>query len=121
MMTPPSLLCGAGAFVRENMEIGRGHVRKSLTLLFRLAAFFFNDTATTEIYTLSLHDALPICADPLLRQELRQAGGEILDGALGRGIGEQSRIGEVGVDRGGVDDDATLLHVRRRRLGQVEH
>src|SRR5258708_21554517 len=24
-------------------------------------AFFFNDTATTEIYTLSLHDALPIC------------------------------------------------------------
>src|SRR2546422_4633211 len=25
-------------------------------------SFFFNDTATTEIYTLSLHDALPICA-----------------------------------------------------------
>src|SRR5256885_9731483 len=26
--------------------------------------FFFNDTATTEIYTLSLHDALPICKEP---------------------------------------------------------
>src|SRR3990170_9099229 len=26
--------------------------------------FFFNDTATTEIYTLSLHDALPISAPP---------------------------------------------------------
>src|SRR5438477_10426029 len=26
-----------------------------------LHLFFFNDTATTEIYTLSLHDALPIC------------------------------------------------------------
>src|SRR5256885_6875521 len=26
--------------------------------------FFFNDTATTEIYTLSLHDALPICSGP---------------------------------------------------------
>src|SRR2546422_1938185 len=26
----------------------------------RLVFFFFNDTATTEIYTLSLHDALPI-------------------------------------------------------------
>src|SRR5574344_3129295 len=26
--------------------------------------FFFNDTATTEIYTLSLHDALPILIDP---------------------------------------------------------
>ena len=28
-----------------------------------LISFFFNDTATTEIYTLSLHDALPICTD----------------------------------------------------------
>src|SRR5256885_12717943 len=31
--------------------------------------FFFNDTATTEIYTLSLHDALPICeiaVDPVI-------------------------------------------------------
>src|SRR5207248_10543888 len=27
--------------------------------------FFFNDTATTEIYTLSLHDALPISDSPL--------------------------------------------------------
>src|SRR5256885_13257830 len=26
-----------------------------------MSIFFFNDTATTEIYTLSLHDALPIC------------------------------------------------------------
>src|SRR3712207_8986862 len=26
--------------------------------------FFFNDTATTEIYTLSLHDALPIYSNP---------------------------------------------------------
>src|SRR5256885_15842095 len=32
--------------------------------------FFFNDTATTEIYTLSLHDALPICGggEPARRQ-----------------------------------------------------
>src|SRR2546426_3231680 len=30
--------------------------------LIGLFFFFFNDTATTEIYTLSLHDALPICA-----------------------------------------------------------
>src|SRR6266478_3403565 len=31
--------------------------------LFCYAFFFFNDTATTEIYTLSLHDALPISID----------------------------------------------------------
>src|SRR5437867_8206109 len=34
--------------------------------------FFFNDTATTEIYTLSLHDALPIWQ----RQAFLQAEGE---------------------------------------------
>src|SRR5688572_33443856 len=33
----------------------------SLSILFLFFFFFFNDTATTEIYTLSLHDALPIC------------------------------------------------------------
>src|SRR3712207_8655395 len=32
--------------------------------LARRVFFFFNDTATTEIYTLSLHDALPISAPP---------------------------------------------------------
>src|SRR2546427_8314861 len=31
--------------------------------------FFFNDTATTEIYTLSLHDALPISASALWSRE----------------------------------------------------
>src|SRR5437763_2758773 len=30
--------------------------------------FFFTDTATAEISTLSLHDALPICANPLSMQ-----------------------------------------------------
>src|SRR5258708_905917 len=29
--------------------------------------FFFNDTATTEIYTLSLHDALPICLGRMMQ------------------------------------------------------
>src|SRR6266480_642158 len=39
----------------------------SLSTLFFFFFFFFNDTATTEIYTLSLHDALPIppCAHAL--------------------------------------------------------
>src|SRR5258708_21625699 len=36
--------------------------------------FFFNDTATTEIYTLSLHDALPIC--PVVDVELMTGGDE---------------------------------------------
>src|SRR2546430_6873798 len=33
--------------------------------------FFFNDTATTEIYTLSLHDALPICRHSASTPSLR--------------------------------------------------
>ena len=32
----------------------------SLCFFVLVFVFFFNDTATTEIYTLSLHDALPI-------------------------------------------------------------
>src|SRR5256885_8919264 len=35
--------------------------------------FFFNDTATTEIYTLSLHDALPIWASPIISALARAA------------------------------------------------
>src|SRR5689334_24007555 len=35
-----------------------------LTFFHLFFFFFFNDTATTEIYTLSLHDALPILARP---------------------------------------------------------
>src|SRR2546430_11675902 len=36
------------------------------------SVFFFNDTATTEIYTLSLHDALPISALPVVRGQVGQ-------------------------------------------------
>src|SRR5438477_2331914 len=36
------------------------------------SSFFFNDTATTEIYTLSLHDALPISCRPRLRRRVRR-------------------------------------------------
>src|SRR2546426_7891038 len=47
--------------------------------------FFFNDTATTEIYTLSLHDALPISRPRPVRREaplLRRGG---------RGVGVRER------------------------------
>src|SRR2546430_12641226 len=50
--------------------------------------FFFNDTATTEIYTLSLHDALPIYL-PLERHlalELRECLAHV-----GSGLGEHGR------------------------------
>src|SRR5215813_14395007 len=42
-------------------------------MLFRTLSFvfFFNDTATTEIYTLSLHDALPIRSSKVAGRYLR--------------------------------------------------
>src|SRR3989449_7399485 len=48
--------------------------------------FFFNDTATTEIYTLSLHDALPICSRLRLTEEEIANLGE-------HRIQEQPRVG----------------------------
>src|SRR3712207_8649148 len=47
-------------------------------LLLVIFFFFFNDTATTEIYTLSLHDALPISRGH------RGQGGRPVRGAAGR-------------------------------------
>src|SRR3712207_7123989 len=46
--------------------------------------FFFNDTATTEIYTLSLHDALPIFR--------RADGGHCRSRKASRGVAEAGRL-----------------------------
>src|SRR6266498_6038966 len=69
--------------------------------------FFFNDTATTEIYTLSLHDALPIPAVPGPWGGLP---GDRRSGAAGRG---------AGVDRGQRDvrGGGVLLGHGRSRPG----
>src|SRR3546814_17155302 len=60
-----------------------------------LLIFFFNDTATTEIYTyghtLSLHDALPICC-PWLRRSPDRTAGRCRDGTR-RGSALGGRLG----------------------------
>src|SRR5256885_16337860 len=50
--------------------------------------FFFNDTATTEIYTLSLHDALPICA----AGQRRHAGLAAADDAVAAAAGPRAQL-----------------------------
>src|SRR3712207_8454425 len=55
------------------------------------SSFFFNDTATTEIYTLSLHDALPICFVEQPR-EVGLIAGDLLQGLL---VGQQAFPGHV--------------------------
>src|SRR3712207_8354183 len=69
-----------------------------MNYLFCALFFFFNDTATTEIYTLSLHDALPICAGDALavRKGASQVGEEASHGTreplvVGEGVEEGDR------------------------------
>src|SRR5947208_16945258 len=75
--------------------------------------FFFNDTATTEIYTLSLHDALPI-----LRQ---RAGGE--QSAVHAGEGGEFGRGAVVAEaaEGVVAVDKHVRPLRRPRDRSEEH
>src|ERR1039457_5820900 len=68
---------GVGVCVAIQRAVGGG---VSVARSFPRGVFFFNDTATTEIYTLSLHDALPICqpfqrvnADEIVQAESRQS------------------------------------------------
>src|SRR2546430_12376086 len=58
--------------------------------------FFFNDTATTEIYALSLHDALPILVGPDLRG--RPLAGGLQGRARGGGVraSERAHVGATG-------------------------
>src|SRR2546422_8390886 len=65
-----------------------------MTLLF----FFFNDTATTEIYTLSLHDALPISLRPFAARRAA-AGVRGAAGARG-GAGQAGRSARARRGRG---------------------
>src|SRR5260370_41907335 len=53
-------------------------------------SFFFNDTATTEIYTLSLHDALPISINTMVDQ-LNGFAGEVT--RVAREVGTEGKLG----------------------------
>src|SRR2546430_4910501 len=96
--------------------------RATLTSLF----FFFNDTATTEIYTLSLHDALPIlqhlpgglhgggAAVRSARAEARQV--EVCGGAACRG-GREIALQPLQLRRRGADVD---LRIERHHVPGAE-
>src|SRR3712207_8542294 len=71
--------------------------------------FFFNDTATTEIYTLSLHDALPISPSDQLRLPLRRRDQRRLQGV--RETGDRPRLRAAARFR----PDDLYLHDRSRR------
>src|SRR3712207_7231801 len=69
-------------------------------------SFFFNDTATTEIYTLSLHDALPIFEDlRVARHRLREEHAALDVGAkLADHGGEVAVVGLLLEDHERADD-----------------
>src|SRR5215469_574473 len=75
--------------------------------------FFFNDTATTEIYTLSLHDALPICGSPS-RGASSISAGSIRSGTKPTWRNSSNRRGETEAStRGGA--------VTTRSPSQMQH
>src|SRR2546430_10759197 len=76
-------------------------------MCFRCFFFFFNDTATTEIYTLSLHDALPIAAPDLGLALLAPAGRR---GGVLRDREVDAEAGALPRRRVHFDAGAVLLH-----------
>src|SRR2546426_6511788 len=78
--------------------------------------FFFNDTATTEIYTLSLHDALPILEHVL--HEVVDADGDAAGGH--HDVGGARRVLEAGAQRvAHVGDDAEIDHLAAALLDRA--
>src|SRR3712207_7878959 len=72
-----------------------------------VVGFFFNDTATTEIYTLSLHDALPILGDE------PPCGGKKVAGRI-LGI-------DAALDRPAVQVDVALPVAQLLTRGDADH
>src|SRR3712207_7811084 len=77
--------------------------------------FVFNDTATTEIYTLSLHDALPIFGAAVVVDEQFRAEDlrEALEQAVshrGASEAELADRGDVGAREVGIDRKSTRLN-----------
>src|SRR4051794_41913422 len=82
--------------------------------------FFFNDTATTEIYTLSLHDALPIWPPgkwprQLARGARSRARGAARPAALGRSEEHTSEL------QSPVHLVCRLLLEKKKKTGNTEH
>src|SRR5258707_15251399 len=68
----------------------------------RSSFFFFNDTATTEIYTLSLHDALPISRARRVRRRPRRHPGGHRGAAGSRRLRDEGAGGAVAPAPGGL-------------------
>src|SRR5690349_23726494 len=79
------------------------------TICLLFSFFFFNDTATTEIYTLSLHDALPIYRDP-------QHRGAVFDATLDVEGRRRDRLAGDGQPDGGRSEEHTSELQSRRDL-----
>src|SRR6266508_1246145 len=82
--------------------------------------FFFNDTATTEIYTLSLHDALPIYDDPHQRPHHDQPDGEP-PGGVGAGSVVLAARDLGGRSAPGGAVSPVEADLRRRAAGRPRH
>src|SRR5437660_12529431 len=88
---------------------------------YHLTLFFFNDTATTEIYTLSLHDALPISSSGGLIAEHKAVRGNV-------GVFDVSHMGDIRIRSGKKPGGAleavqhiTMNDASRLAIGQAQY
>src|SRR5215471_17213562 len=97
------------ASVSDKAEIEKKSSPTVPAVKYRCVIFFFIDTATTEIYTLSLHDALPICARNA--EEVSRAADRL--GGPGKVLGLRSDVGSV-------DDCAVLVPAVLEHFGRID-
>src|SRR5690606_41400878 len=105
-----------------SLVILRSHIVPLRAFLLLLTFFFFNDTATTEIYTLSLHDALPICqrggADCRASQ---QADGDAGRVRRGQGQGEDRKSTRLNSSHVKISYAVFCLKKKKKHQQQTQH
>src|SRR2546426_12675195 len=80
--------------------------------------FFFNDTATTKIYPLSLHDPLPISPPDVVRPEAQKA---VIEGAFELSPTASARLLPPLTALGVAAEDGTLILDRKRTRLNSSH
>src|SRR3712207_5231933 len=91
----------ASTFMKHTIKVILMKIQK------RCSLFFFNDTATTEIYTLSLHDALPICTPVQAAQPAQQVSEQVAKGVVQDRRQEQSTTDDQQVVTAGRSEEHT--------------
>src|SRR4030043_501691 len=94
----------------------------TLFFFINLSVFFFNDTATTEIYTLSLHDALPIWRAYLTRRARWRTCSRTRPRSLRRGrLGPDRKSTRLNSSHGYISYAVFFLKKKKNKQHKKDH